>query len=563
MGTVHLTSQPVLSLIRFVCTTCVVGLLMLYRTLGDAVGQAGGTMDTCSVEPTMFRVNATGFTAELQNDNVLLGTFRDNRYNTTAAGWTAPITSFSLWFAGNVDGEQRITANNASVSAFRPGMFSGGERPSDCSSTLVYRISRNAIDIFRRTGVISDEMASWPVHLGAPVLDGDGIRGNYNIQGGDVPLFNGDVSYWWLMSDWSGRSQFSMGLAMDLEVAVSAFYFNGAGMLANTLFLSYEVENKSMFPILNARIAAHITPNFPDGLAGTDTTRGMVFAYNANELETAGVGVGPPAAGVLLIRDPAEDNKPSTRRIATSNIYSFIASEPTQAPEFLNAMSGRNPFSGFSVYEGAFGNTRLADCHSDFMRPVTVMFPGNPLHGAFWSMEQLMPNGDGCVTYRSDGSRQSQVAFMSMTTHEAETPPGGILSYTFALTWAQGTDRLESVRILFEYADVILQQRDVLLSPTVSPQAKPSPDAPTLALSQIAPNPFSGSTSISFSTPMAANLEIGVYDLLGRRVGTVADGFFDTGSYSRSFNATGLPPGVYYVRFSIVGKVFTRSIVVM
>lgn len=532
----------------------ILALAVVIGSWSDAEAQ-----EACSTDPVRFRVESTGFSAELQNDNVLMGTFRDHRYVTTAVGWESPITSFSLWVAGMVDGEQRISANTASVSVFRPGSYSGGEHTSDCSSTQVYRISRNAIEIYRRTGVISPELAAWPVHLGAPVVDGDGIPGNYNIQGGDVPHFSGDVSFWWLMSDWSGRSSF----AMDLEIAVSAFYFQGAGMLGNTLFLTYDIENKSPMPVSGARVAATVTPNFPDGLAGTDTTRGMVFAYNANEMEGSVAGAGPPAAGVILVQDPSDVDNATTRRMATSHIDRFIGSGAFTPSEFLNVMNGTDAAFGEAVYEGAFGNSYASDCYSDFTKPVHIMYPGDPTLGAFWSMEQLMPEGDGCTMYRPDGTRESRVANMTMTTNEANASPGSILSYTYAITWAQGEDRLDSVQRLFDYAELIHREKDMLLAPSVPPISEPPKEIDDLILYDIYPNPFFGTTSVSFTTPIAANIEIAVYDALGRNVGSVADGFFNAGSFARSFNASGLTPGVYFVRFEIIGKVFTRRIVVM
>ncbi|HUL43872.1 MAG TPA: S8/S53 family peptidase [Bacteroidota bacterium] len=69
-------------------------------------------------------------------------------------------------------------------------------------------------------------------------------------------------------------------------------------------------------------------------------------------------------------------------------------------------------------------------------------------------------------------------------------------------------------------------------------------------LKQNFPNPFNGSTTISFDLPSTEHVRIRIYDILGRIVATLLDQSVDAGdASSRSpiiFNAEGLPSGVYY-----------------
>lgn len=51
------------------------------------------------------------------------------------------------------------------------------------------------------------------------------------------------------------------------------------------------------------------------------------------------------------------------------------------------------------------------------------------------------------------------------------------------------------------------------------------------------PNPFSGSTTIRFTLRHASLVMLEVYDPLGRKLATIANGFFDAGSHDVVFEA--------------------------
>jgi hypothetical protein len=64
------------------------------------------------------------------------------------------------------------------------------------------------------------------------------------------------------------------------------------------------------------------------------------------------------------------------------------------------------------------------------------------------------------------------------------------------------------------------------------------------------PNPASNHVSFSFSMPSAATANLAVYDMLGRRIATLADGYFTEGRHSVSFETGELAPGVYVARLT-------------
>ena len=68
------------------------------------------------------------------------------------------------------------------------------------------------------------------------------------------------------------------------------------------------------------------------------------------------------------------------------------------------------------------------------------------------------------------------------------------------------------------------------------------------ALQQNYPNPFNPVTTVSFDMPENAEVQIRVYDLLGRVVATLYEGKLEAGYHKFTFNAIDLPSGVYFYR---------------
>jgi hypothetical protein len=69
-------------------------------------------------------------------------------------------------------------------------------------------------------------------------------------------------------------------------------------------------------------------------------------------------------------------------------------------------------------------------------------------------------------------------------------------------------------------------------------------------LIDVYPNPFNPTTSISFSMPQAMKISLTVYDVSGRLVAEVVNGWRDAGSHEVTFDGSGLSSGVYIYRFS-------------
>jgi hypothetical protein len=72
----------------------------------------------------------------------------------------------------------------------------------------------------------------------------------------------------------------------------------------------------------------------------------------------------------------------------------------------------------------------------------------------------------------------------------------------------------------------------------------------TLQLTQNYPNPFSGTTTISYSLPVSGRATLTVYNALGEEVATLVNGESTAGEHAATFNAENLQNGMYFYRLT-------------
>jgi hypothetical protein len=68
------------------------------------------------------------------------------------------------------------------------------------------------------------------------------------------------------------------------------------------------------------------------------------------------------------------------------------------------------------------------------------------------------------------------------------------------------------------------------------------------SLYQNYPNPFNASTTIEFTLPEAADVELSVYNILGQKVAVLLDGRKSAGEHAVTWDAGDMPSGVYFAR---------------
>jgi hypothetical protein len=101
-----------------------------------------------------------------------------------------------------------------------------------------------------------------------------------------------------------------------------------------------------------------------------------------------------------------------------------------------------------------------------------------------------------------------------------------------------------------------------------SPKRESSPLPGKFFLAQNYPNPFNSNTTIMFELPEPSDVEIVIYDILGRKVVTLASEKMSAGSHSRIWtgrNQTGLTvsSGVYFYRLAAGQNVAIKKLLLL
>ncbi len=134
-------------------------------------------------------------------------------------------------------------------------------------------------------------------------------------------------------------------------------------------------------------------------------------------------------------------------------------------------------------------------------------------------------------------------------------------------TWQAVTDGLPSrqVAALSQDADGYLYAgtpSGVFRSERPAVASAPGPEPAALALERPRPNPARGVTTLAFTLPDAGDVDLDLYDALGRRVATLVQGAFAPGRHEASWAASSLPPGLYLAVLRSPGGISTQAVTV-
>jgi len=77
------------------------------------------------------------------------------------------------------------------------------------------------------------------------------------------------------------------------------------------------------------------------------------------------------------------------------------------------------------------------------------------------------------------------------------------------------------------------------------------------------PNPFNQRVSISYKLQAASYMELKVYDITGREVAKLVDGYESAGNHEMTFDAEGLTSGVYFVRLEAGDFIHTQKLLLV
>ncbi len=435
-------------------------LTLVLIVVFPAVVYAQGVCDPAEAEAVL---DANNVRANIFNNGMLFWRGGRATYEVPKDEGTSAMFTAGLWAGGFVGDDLRVAAARYSDYQFWPGpLTESGAPPADCSAfDRIYSLRLRDLLDYDVTGVARPDLADWPWHLGAPVIDGDGDPDNYNLEGGDRPEIRGHQTLWWVMND-AGNTHTAPGSnssPIKLEVQAMAFAARRDGPLNDATFYRYKLIYRGFQPLDSAYVTFFADAdlgNANDDYVGSDTTRDLGFIYNADDDDEGirGYGENPPALGARLVKGPladidGKDNDDdgaideAGERLGMTAFFGYAdgginPTDPANARQYYNYMRARR-LNGRRVTVGGDGRT-----FSD--EPTNFMFPGDPATFSFWSEV----NADGDSTARPPGDKRLIVSSGPFTMQ-----PGDEQEVVFALVWARGADHLASVTAMKQAATTV------------------------------------------------------------------------------------------------------------
>ena len=494
---------------------CVAGLLSRSRCFGLCwiiaaaltwhMPVAYGQVGSCPQSISETYLDVSNVRARIFNNGHLFWRGDPFVYEVPKGGGVESLFYTGFWVGGYKGEELRMATTWWSRSQYWSGpLDENGVPPSDCTEyDKLYNVYRADIEEFEATGVATADLQDWPTGLGAPTLappnnglddDGDGEIDEVDeevlfdisvpladrkdrvidLAAGERPAILGDQSIWWVMNDRGNEHDTIVGSRpppIGLEVHGMAYAFNVGGDAGNTTFYRYNLYLAGSTPLDRAYVAAFVDPDigfYADDWIGSDTLRGMGFAWNSDNDDEGGSGYGiaPPAIGIDFVQGPTVPSVGDTALVNGESAPGLKNLRMTHLREELawGLELRERPNSLFYLYMlGRWWDGRpltIGGNGRDWSdEPIAFMFPGDP--GAsdadcqYWSE----CNWDEAGSDNRTGDRSGDRKYI-MSTGPFTLEPAELQQVTFAIVWAQGANNFDSVQELKKADDVVQTLHD-------------------------------------------------------------------------------------------------------
>ena len=439
----------------------------------------------------------------------------------------SPLFSAGLWMGGKV-GNDTLVAVAEYASEYAPGPMESGTFEPDAYTNGAYRVYK----LYADSGSTNPntDYTEWPVGQGAP-QDGSGH-----------PLYMPDQTLWTVFNDAdSSRHVVTAGgtAPLGIEVQQTVWATNTTG-LERVIYVKYKIYNKGSRFLTDFYVGFWMDPDIgfrEDDFSGCDTTEDAYFVYNADNNDNV-YGAAPPAFGARLVCGPVVaslgdtavfdgQQMPGYRNLPLSSVVSYInGTDPSSGAQSYNVLSGLLP-SGSPQPDG-----------------IPFSYPGDPVLGT-GSLDQVQTD-------------KKIIGSMGPLTFN----PGDSQFVMVKMAVGQGANNLMSVADLKQ----ILTASDDIITGVASDATDALPAG--YAVAQNYPNPFNPTTSISYTLPARAQVEIAVFNVLGQRVRTLQEGTRPAGVHRVVWDGTddsGRPQasGVYFYRASLGEVTVSRKMMLL
>ena len=416
-----------------------------------AFSPAAAAQGSCTTGTAQADLDGNNVRARMFNAGNLFFNGGNGEYEVPKGSGLVSIFAAGLWLGGTVDGEVRTAAatyaQNNEGFEFWPGpLAEDGSPPDDCSVfDRIYLVSQADIDAYDQTGTATDDLADWPADLGAPVADGDGVEGNYDLAAGDRPELQGAAqTAWWVMNDAGNAHLSTQSQPLGMEVRVQALAFVPDGdeipdYADDATFYSYTLVYRGQSPV-EALYASFWSDgdlgNFEDDYIGSVPEASLGYTYNAdnNDQGVGGYGPNPPAVGVAGVfvnegvdvgrrapfaaRSGGGGRAPLSSVMYYNNVNDSPLANPGTAEDYYNLQRARW-LDGTRLVTGADGYYQSPGANG----PATPFaFSGEP--PAFWSEYDTQPAAG--AQPNAAGDRRSIQTFGPFTLQPGESVELGV-----------------------------------------------------------------------------------------------------------------------------------------
>lgn len=201
-------------------------------------------------------------------------------------------------------------------------------------------------------------------------------------------------------------------------------------------------------------------------------------------------------------------------------------------------------------------------------------FTANPKGQLFWSGETLMTSTDDGQHWSAlqEGPGQACDLVTSSSGHIFAATSGGVYRSTDdGKSWSALNDGLTDTTVyalaidsaghMYAGTSSGIVFRSIQSATSVNALRTALPSA--FSLEQNYPNPFNPSTSIRYSVPQKADIQLTVFNALGQEVVQLVNGEVEAGSHEVRFDGSGLASGVYLYRLSAGRFVETKKLLLL
>jgi len=236
----------------------------------------------------------------------------------------------------------------------------------------------------------------------------------------------------------------------------------------------------------------------------------------------------------------------------------------------------------------SFGNYLISDLRAGpyLVRACARGYYPARYHDTVWVQEgQVTPDIDfrlarvpalfaGIAGFAYDGISQTELAGALVTaigangSYEATTDARGDYVFDYLAPGEYGlkvsangyTEELYPEPVLVE-----VQNITALVCPAAYPLSgvnqNPVITERSLMSLNVAPNPFREQTVVRYNLPVSGNASLKLYDISGKLVRVLNQGYSQAGTYAAHLDATGLTRGVYLLKLDTRGSITTRKLI--